>query len=510
MLEINSSLNLKLSDAIVFFSCQDNQNKIIDSLSFDDSVKNALKKRAEEEEFTAKNGQICSIDFIDDCAKKIYLVGLGKSDQITFANIKNSIASISRTIQGSSIKEMSIICNSCLGKTNKKLGEAIALGVLLGAYRFSEYKKEKPKSSIEKCYVCFTEKLSDEDKKTFDDGLNSGCLIAKNVCFARDLVNTPTNDLYPEIFAKKAIELSEKSKGRVSVEVLDIEECKKLGMNLFLSVGQGSGREAKFIVLSWKSKKETKEKRKKICLIGKSVMYDTGGYCIKPGDYMAGMKTDMSGGASVISLFSILAETSEYDNLIDYDVYGILPSCENMVSGKATYPDDIVKAMDGTNVEIVNTDAEGRLILADSITYAKTKLEVDAIVDIATLTGSCMVALGAKYAGVFGNERALIDAFMSSSQAEGELTWELPLAEEEYAADLKSDIADIKNIWKGRFGGSIEGALFLKHFVGDTKWIHVDIAGPSNNLGGAKGITPSGGTGWGVQTFISFLQSVKI
>ncbi len=268
-------------------------------------------------------------------------------------------------------------------------------------------------------------------------------------------------------------------------------------MNAFLGVAVGSDKPPKFIHLSYKPRRPSK----KIVLIGKGITFDTGGLSLKSSEHMETMKLDMSGAAAVLAVFAAIPSL-----IIKSEVVGIIAACENMPSGKALKPGDILKALNGKTIEVLNTDAEGRLTLADAISYALIKEKPDEIIDLATLTGACMVALGQEIAGCFGNNDILLQNIEKHAKLTGENIWRMPLYRE-YSDLIKSPIADIKNIQTGRYGGAITAALFLSEFVGKTPWVHLDIAGPAYTEKDSP-LTPSGGTGFGVRLLLEYLVSL--
>jgi leucyl aminopeptidase len=313
----------------------------------------------------------------------------------------------------------------------------------------------------------------------------------------RDLVNEPASHMHPETMVEVAFRIEKESKGKIKVDVLDRQECQRLGMGAFLGVAQGSVREPKFIVLKYQGSKSSPS----VCLVGKSITFDSGGLSLKPAKAMEDMKIDMAGGATVLGIFSILSKLD-----IKRNVYGVLPACENMPSGTAIRPGDIVKSLNGKTTEVVNTDAEGRLALSDALAYAEKYLKPDIIIDLATLTGACMVALGADIAGLFGNDRKIIEEFKEIAKREGDPLWTLPLYKP-YLKKMKSDIADFKNVTGTGYGGAITAALYLNEFVDRAKWLHIDIAGPAHRADAPFGIWPKGATGWGVTSLVEFLRS---
>jgi len=297
----------------------------------------------------------------------------------------------------------------------------------------------------------------------------------------------------PTALAHDAQAIAKKHKGTVTATILDAKKCAELGMGMFLAVGQGSAQEAKFIHLTYKPAKKPK---KKVAFIGKGVTFDSGGYSLKPSQGMEDMKVDMSGAAAVISAIDAIATLGA-----DIEVHAVAACCENLVSGHAYKLGDVLTSMDGTTVEINNTDAEGRLTLGDAITYVRAKIQPDEMFDFATLTGACMVALGPYTAGVMSDHEALLKTWMSASERSGEDMWRLPL-NGRLREQLKSPIADMRNTGD-RFGGAITAGLFLKTFAKDTPWVHVDIAGPAS-VSSARPSQPKGGTGFAVATMIEY------
>jgi leucyl aminopeptidase len=398
--------------------------------------------------------------------------------------------------------------------------KAITEGALLGSYHYTVYHGEETMAEHEKRRAEAITILAPDaaSAKQIEAGIAEGRTSAGATIFARDLVNTPASDMTPKHLVEIAKDIAKKSK-RISLEVFDAAEAKRRGMGAFLAVAKGSEEPSYFIHLSYKPPhfanasqgKHTKIKKlqatshklKRVFLVGKGITFDSGGLSLKTSKHMESMKTDMAGGAAVLAVFR------ELDALAPRaEVHGVVPVTENMPSGKATKPGDIARAMNGKTIEILNTDAEGRLILADALAFA-VQQKADAVVDLATLTGSCIEALGQEVAGLFGNNRQLAKQLMTAAEAAGEYVWELPLVKE-YQSLIKSKAADLKNITGGGVGaGSITAALFLKEFVGTTPWAHLDIAGPAWAERETFASVPIGGTGFGVRTLIEFLEKQR-
>ena len=361
----------------------------------------------------------------------------------------------------------------------------LALGIVLRAYAFDRYKTRRKAD----------EKLPEKRSMTVAVGDVAAArkayaareAIAGGVLMARDLVNEPANVLYPEEFARRAVALK---KTGVAVEVLDIRAMKKLGMNALLGVGQGSARESRIVVMRWNGGKAGEAP---VAFIGKGVCFDTGGISIKPAASMEDMKGDMAGAACVVGLMQALAARKARVNAV-----GVIGLVENMPDGNAQRPGDIVTSMSGQTIEIINTDAEGRLVLADAIWYTAKRFRPKFMVDLATLTGAIIVALGQEYAGMFANDDALADRLTKAGEATGEKVWRMPLAPE-YDKMIDSKFADVKNTGGSRWGGAITAAQFIQRFVADkTPWAHLDIAGTGFDSRQTD-INRSWGSGWGVR-----------
>ncbi len=359
----------------------------------------------------------------------------------------------------------------------------LAFGALLQSYRFNKYFEKKKKDKEVK-----VEELNfvTSDEKSAQKIFAELEILAKNIFFVRDLVSEPSNILNPESYAEICKKI--KVKG-LEIEVLGEVEMKKLGMGSLLGVGQGSDKKSHLVILKWLGGKKGEQP---LAFVGKGVTFDTGGISIKPSTNMEDMKTDMAGSAVVVGLLKNLAERNAKINAV-----GVIGLVENMPSGTAQRPGDVVRSMSGQTIEVINTDAEGRLVLADALHYTNTKFKPKLIVDLATLTGAIIVALADIYAGLFSNDDSLSKNLEESGQKTGERVWRLPLGDE-YDEMINSDIADMKNVGSGRGAGSITAAQFLQRFIGDTKWAHLDIAGVAWK-GKGDALAHKGATGFGVR-----------
>lgn len=503
----------------------------------DKKTDNKLVNKFKIYDFKGKEDEILTLE-LNGFYKEIIVVGAGKSGELTLAKWKKLMASAFRVVQSMKYQSATTCYFPELGKDFFEIGKNLSLALNLSNYQFDFYKSEEEKKKIKKIeqlnfqfsstnFQSIPIKSGSNYKSQFSNGIEYGKLLSGGIYLTRDLVNQPASHTHPETLEKEAFQIEKESKGKIKVEVLDEDECQRLGMGAFLGVAQGSERKPKFIILHYSvgpvaavlpasappvnsgdaryrepSRRATHNV--KICLIGKSITFDSGGLSLKPSESMETMKMDMAGGATVLGIFKILSHLD-----VDGEIYGILPACENMPSGKALKPGDIVTALNKKTIEVLNTDAEGRVALADALAYAEKNIKPDIIVDLATLTGACMVALGKSITGMFGNNEPFMAELEKIAKEEGEELWHMPLYKP-YAKKMKSDVADLKNIGGGRYGGAITAALFLSEFVKKSKWVHFDIAGPAFNDEGPTGVITRGGTGWGVVTIMEFLKKLEI
>jgi leucyl aminopeptidase len=425
-------------------------------------------------------------------AGRIVVAGLGKKNKLDTNKIRGAVAETCRYLRGKGVATMaaSLPGAGVKGIKPEDAIQAVAEGALLGLYAFRRHITRKEKGSKEiKTYT-----IVGKYKKRMEAAIEKARILAEAANWARDIVNEPGNFMTPEDMAQAARELAEKY--GLEVEVFEKEKIQEMGMGGLLGVAQGSQQPPKFIVLSYKgSGAGTLD----LALVGKGITFDSGGISIKPSDGMHEMKGDMAGGASVMAALRAIAQLK-----LKINVTALVPATENLPGGTAMKPGDIVSAMNGKTIEVLNTDAEGRLILADALSYAK-KLSAKAIIDVATLTGACHVALGSLCSGAFTNNQRLADKVVSAGKETGEIMWPLPMFDE-YREYLKSDIADIKNIGN-RWGGAITAAKFLEDFVGGTPWVHLDIAG-TYYTDKDKGYLIKGATGIPVRTLVSLVLSM--
>jgi len=432
-------------------------------------------------------------------AERIILVGLGKREKLSLRVLKSRAAAAAKRALGLGVTELSLPFDLGTGAEIDAAAsaDAVVLGAMLGGYRFREFKgKKKVNTNNDENRRKNIETVTLIGNKETDSAARRARVVADCVYLARDLSNSPANHLTPSLLASRARDLGKKF--GLIVDIYAEAEIEKMGMGAFLSVSRGSHEPPALIVMSYLSKRKG---LRTVALVGKGITFDSGGISLKPSLNMDQMKTDMSGGCAVFATVLAAARLR-----LDTDVVGVIPATENMPGGGATKPGDVVTAMDGTAVEVLNTDAEGRLVLADGICFAK-RYKPTAVIDLATLTGAAIVSLGSKTAPLFSTDEKLQTRLQAASEASGERVWPLPLFDY-FEKDIKSDVADIKNIGKGREAGSIIGATFLKHFAGtEQSWAHVDIAGTARADGDYEWVK-KGSTGFGVMLLVKYLEKL--
>ncbi|PZP54498.1 MAG: leucyl aminopeptidase [Micavibrio aeruginosavorus] len=445
--------------------------KLTDAAALIDSVLGGIitHQLATHKTFKGTDGQSLTIALPPRSSYlRVIVLGLGdqkKLDATKAENIGGRLLSALNT-QGS---ERAVFLNAEeLEVPGFNLTLQMLLGLRLGSYEFDNY-KTKPKKDKDEAKLQTVSILTDNGKKLTKDFAEFE-MLAQSIFITRDLVNEPPNKLYPETFAnfikKTLVPLG------VKVEIFDKAKIQKLGMGLLYAVGQASEHEPRFVVMSWPGTSKGKKKQKPVALVGKGMTYDSGGLSLKPGDAMVTMKMDMAGAGAVVGAMHMLAKRKT-----SAPVVAVVPIAENSISDEAYRPDDIITSYSGKTVEVLNTDAEGRLILADALTYVQEKYDPEIIIDLATLTGAILIALGLDYCGVFSNNDDLWTKIDSSAKTTGEKVWRMPL-DENFRREMDSPFADIKNIGNSRFGGSSLGAAFLSEFIDkDRPWAHLDIAG---------------------------------
>ncbi len=427
----------------------------------------------EKDGFEGKFGQTYLLHTLGkSSADKILIVGFGKKEDFDANKMRLAVSKAVKKLQQIYAK------NACFDfDVNCDYGKSAAIGAMIADYAFDKYKTEKAARVSEITFAKFSEK-----------DVKEGIVFGEAMKFARDLANEPAEFATPSKLAEIASNLD-----GITAKIYDKEEIERMGMGAYLAVGKGSAQPPKFIHMKYSGKNP----KKKIAIIGKGICFDSGGLDIKPASSMLTMRDDMSGAACVLGVMRALSSLEP-----DVEVHGIIAACENMPSGTSYKPGDILRTKNGKTIEVDNTDAEGRLTLADALCYA-CELGVDEVIDIATLTGACVVALGTGVSGIMGNDEDLISTLIRTAGDSGEKFWELPLFPE-YKDSLKSDIADMKNTGSRQGGASIAG-VFLKEFVNGPKWAHIDIAGTAFLEKPQKEFI-SGSTGAGVRTLLNYIK----
>ena len=419
----------------------------------------------------------------------VAIAGLGRREDFNLDRIRGLAGEFCRVLRKVNCHKIATILHGAgiSGVELEASAQAITEGALLGLYSFAKYKKPEYENIKEMLIVVREERIV----PILERAIGGGKLIAEAVNLARDMGNEPANYMTPSQMAEEAKEIA--GKYDLEIKVFDREDIETIGMGALLGVARGSNQPPRLIILSYIGDEGSE---KALGFLGKGITFDSGGISIKPSEGMADMKDDMAGAAAVMTALGAIAQLKPKIN-----VTAIIPATENLPSGSAFKPGDVLKAMNGKTIEVISTDAEGRLVLADALSYAQ-KMGLSPLIDLATLTGACRVALGMLYSGLFGNDEDLIDKVLGATQRTGEKMWHMPMPEE-YKEQIKSEIADIKNTGN-RYGGAITAALFLAEFVDNTPWVHIDIAGPrlSNK---ESGYIVKGATGFGVRTLIELV-----
>jgi len=483
------------TDAIVLTAFSGIKNLDGDIAAVDKALDGAVSRLIEQGVIKGALNEITLVHSLGKIpADRVVVIGLGKRKDLDTNKVRNAFADVCRYLKKNKAAGFATVLlgGGINGISRGKAARAMTEGAILGLYTFKRYvtKKDKDKSVIERLMIVGAEK----DKPRLEKAVNAARIIAEAANWTRDIVNEPANHMTPNDLAGAAGKMADAY--GLSIEVLDKEQITKLGMGGLLGVAQGSQQPPKFIIVNYKGKRSDEID---LVLAGKGITFDSGGISIKPSEGMADMKGDMAGAASVLGTLRVIAQLKPRIN-----VTALVPATENLPSGTALKPGDIIKAMNGETIEVLNTDAEGRLILADALSYA-VKIKAKAIVDTATLTGACLVALGKICTGVFSNNQPLADRVLAAGKEAGEYSWQMPMYDE-YREQLKSDIADIKNIGN-RYGGAITAAKFLADFVKDTPWVHMDIAGTADTTT-EKGYQVKGGTGVPVRTLVNLVLNM--
>lgn len=430
---------------------------------------------------------------------RVMLVGLGEQKKATLDTIRKAAASATNKAVALKLKSVALALHRVIGDTYEAgaVGQTMAEGAYFGSYRYDEFITSRENGRLGTLKV----EIIDADGKqikALDRGLCNGAVIGRAQSYARTIANRPANVINPPTLAKEAKDMARGLKG-LSCTVFDEKQLKAHKMGGILAVGAGSHSAPRLIVLKYTPAKSPARKLPKVALVGKAVTFDSGGISIKPSANMDQMKLDKSGGIAVLATMKAVAQLG-----LPISVWGLIPSAENLPSASSYRPGDIVTTYSGKTVEILNTDAEGRMILCDALAYA-VKQKRETVIDVATLTGACMVALGSYKAGLMSNDDDLLGQLQEAADASGEPVWHLPSGDE-YADEMKSKIADLKNIGS-RWGGACTAAAFLRQFVGEATWAHLDIAGMDNSQKETE-YAASGSTGFGVRLLTTYLMNL--
>lgn len=436
-----------------------------------------------------ESGKMRYTDSLSGPFQQVLVLGLGKVSELNQEKLRRAAALAVKESSKHSSESVTFWIGKNFGQDPFLLGQAIAEGAVMGSYQLNLFRKSSPGLKRVTLHT---------DDKT-KSGVSFGLAVGQGNCLARRLQDTPANKMRPRDMVREARKIS-KSSTNVSLKIIDEAEMKKLGMGSLLSVSAGSSEPAYLIHMIYRPKIKAK---KKVCLVGKGLTFDSGGISLKPSARMHEMKYDMSGGAAVLGVFDVLASVGS-----DHEVHGLIPTSENLPDAKATKPGDVVKAYNGLQIEVLNTDAEGRLILADALSYAEKKIKPDSMIDLATLTGAVVVALGHELTGAMGNDDTLINELVDAGKRTSEGVWPLPILDL-HKEEMRGAVGDLRNISGPATGaGSSTGGAFLSYFVNQTPWVHLDIAGSAwgaserDYQGGEKG------TGVGVRLLIDYLRSI--
>ncbi len=461
----------------------------------DEASDRAISEFLRTGDFTGKSGQVAVLYPKAGRPARLILVGLGVAKEISVERVRQAAGIAITRARGMGLKSVATFVHE-LGHRGLKpgdLAQAVVEGSILGNYVFAAYltQDHERKRQVESLVLVGAEARS---KAAISKGATRGRIVAESVCLTRDLASQPGQDMTPADLAAAARTVAGRSPA-VRATVFGLEDLKRMKMGALLGVGRGSAQPPRLIMLDYKPKGRV---RKTVCLVGKGITFDSGGISLKPAEGMEKMKYDMSGGAAVIGAMDALGKLRPQG----IRVIGLVCAAENMPGGRALKPGDVVRASNGMTIEVNNTDAEGRLVLSDGLVYAH-RFKPDAVLDIATLTGAVVIALGGHCSGIMGNDQKLVDLVVESGERTGERLWQLP-AWSEYNDLLKSDVADMKNS-AGREAGTIAGAMFLSKFANGYKWCHIDIAGTAWN-DRDKPYAPRGSAGVGVRLLVDFVE----
>lgn len=498
---LNTEKKLKVEMQLFAAYCEaDSKNKNaktkLVNAHWPSEVRQAFTKAKSSTYFEGKKGEHFTLHL--PSGETAYIIGMGEKEKLTAETIRREMA---RTIKYACTRSSDfaiMLDDFLLGKDLEKTAYLTVEAIEMALYDFSKF-KASPRTLPLKKIILHTTK--GEFKTSLQKEIDKARLVGQAVNLARDFVNLPPNELNSEKFAKSVLK-DAKSLKRVRAKVLGKKQMEKEGMGCFLAVNAGSAYEPQLVHLTYTPSKVT-SKTKHVALVGKGLTFDTGGYCLKPSTSIAGMKGDMAGAATVYAAFKVMVSLG-----LPYKISCFLGMTDNAINEKAVMPDSIVKARNGKTVEILNTDAEGRLVLSDVLDYACDE-KPDCIIDAATLTGACVAALGFEFSGIMGNNKTLSSKILESARAVDERLWELPIVDE-FREDMKSNCADLRNIGKNLGGGAQKGAAFLEYFIkNNIPWAHIDIAGNSENQAHLPYCPSKGASGLMVRTLVHYVENLN-
>jgi leucyl aminopeptidase len=492
------------ADAVLLLHCEGERRLAPEAAAVDARLRGRLASLITSGEFTGRPGQVSILHVAPGerlRAARVVLAGLGKRKDVSLEKLRQAAGTAAKAIRNLSATSFAVPVQDLAGFLTavpaagrvRDVAQTLTEGAILGLYRFTTYcteRKDETKKAIRKMTVVVGDPRALAQAQ---QGIRQGQVIGEATAYVRDLCNHPANVVTPTYIANEARKIA-RERG-VRVTVLNRPAMQRLGMGALLGVARGSHEPPKFVILEYRGGPRS---ARPVALVGKTVTFDSGGISLKPADKMEQMKADMTGGAAVLAAVRAAARLR-----LPVNIVALIPATENMPGGSATKPGDVLTSLSGKTIEVINTDAEGRLILADGLTYAN-RYKPAVVVDIATLTGACVVALGNHAIGVLGNNDKLIGELKAAGEQCGERAWQLPLWEE-YYEQIKSDVADVKNTG-GRPGGTITAAAFLSKFVGDATWAHLDIAS-TDWSDQERAYIPKGATGVGTRLLIQFLSN---
>jgi len=486
-----SAKPLKKKTSILCAFVLENSNEPLGLGKINEKINSSVKDAVKE-----TKGKIGGISIVSTLGiispKNILIAGLGPKNRLSTDVLRNVSGKIAQKIRSMGLPEFSIIVPSGFPIDSNSSISAIVEGSILSMYSFDTYKKEKSEKSPNLSILV-------SNSQNAQKIISKAEIVSQGVIYARSIANLPPNDCSPSRLASFANAVA--TKNRLKCKIISKDELRKKGFGGISAVGQGSKNEPKLIILEHN---KGKRNDKPVVLVGKAVTFDTGGISLKPGDKMDEMKFDKCGGCTVLGIMKAVSELK-----LSINVVGIIPSVENMPGSESYRPGDIVRLYSGKTAEILNTDAEGRLILADALSYGIKQYSPKSVIDFATLTGACIVALGNNVAALVSNNQRLSEKIKKSSEKTSEEIWQLPI-NDDYMDMIKSGVADMRNIGMGRAAGTITAAAFLANAVGDTPWVHLDIAGTAwtQDASKKKSYNPKGATGFGVRLILDYLSTL--